>query len=1176
MACHPQESLVSSTQDRTSCWLKTIDESRSVSDVSDRDSLINSHGSDRSSVIVSDDRDLYHSTFPWLTTFSNKCANLMEKKFDLPILHDLMTEFVLSLTADVNECYKKPNRAAKLKKVVNEYLLFFHMVYLDIKQPLEHLPYLNRMSDLLAMYVDLEIKASRRRKEHVKIICGKLTAALFVFLRYSMDHILDTMLKTRLMAKSSNEISAPVLGCVLHDKPIHPLSGITYVRYILVYKLWKKVVRGADERRRINKQACENVIPPDDFRKIARCTMLDGILPNIPKSRTDVTQFYMQAKFSVKDKAKAFLKVSQDPNVADDLVPNFSPDLDRFFIEDIVDSSRFNNSPVDEVKGSKSLLDELYSMMSNSASTDVMSDHVLGCSEDKIRQNSSVKKRKSSDVLSKKLSKKKLKNKEIKLSSCDSTKKNKNKKLNKLNKLSSSPFNKEKNKFNKEVNDAFNKLSKNINEDMLHRTSTLTVLDDNLDVIKKVGQNKLSDNKSIEKKNKLLPEVTGNEDDDNEEEEDDEADDEDDNKSTVSAITLKEEHQSPEKEITSGDLSFTNRLTLDEDRDKEDSKDEISKQDEASDVTVADRITSDKDKEDNEDEVSKKNEDSNLSFSNRLTLDENKENEVTNENTVAVAVDETENTNMVQSTEITGDNNVLLDKSEDTNDNEVSFCGFPVTTQNKKDTEDDAAGVTPLHQEENKSDLPLPIAQEVDESNVALADPSNLPNSLPMNDDSNSSDCIIEKVFEVPALTRSEISDATTSVIKTEDTESENFEIPLASTLTQDTYSIVYPTQTNELGGEEFLTDLMQQWTSQDEIYAYPSYELDVVEPCDNIIMVSNGEEDIISGSGDTFFGIYDDGVPSEDRERDSVPTRSSFGSSTDVRDGKITYSGKTQPNLDCSSSEEHSSTHMDVQTCVSDSEPHTPGNCESSPDTSNNTDNIPVTSPPASSPTTSKIIETQTSSLFVSLSRSDIELHQSSMKALSSDVANNNNNKKGVKRRAVSLKESEQPVRKQPQLQEDLTFNNSRETRVRKDKEDEPIKSIETASSSSCVDNNSAGNSSSNNNNSGSKGTSDSKESRSSLSTTSSRGNKSSSRRTRKNNDILEQRHSIQIQQLERLTDKEKEREILEKEMDKDLLIEEKKRSRCTKQTKNEAAISTTSSNSRSQKHKKKGTFNK
>lgn len=77
------------------------------------------------------------------------------------------------------------------------------------------------------------------------------------------------------------------------------------MRYILVYKLWKKVVRGAEERRRINKQASTLVPPPEEFRKVAlRTNMLDGILPSIPKSRNDITQFYMQAKFSVKEKAK--------------------------------------------------------------------------------------------------------------------------------------------------------------------------------------------------------------------------------------------------------------------------------------------------------------------------------------------------------------------------------------------------------------------------------------------------------------------------------------------------------------------------------------------------------------------------------------------------------------------------------------------------------------------------------------------------------------------------------------------------------------------------------------------------------------------------------------------------------------------------------------------------------
>jgi len=42
--------------------------------------------------------------------------------------------------------------------------------------------YLNNMSDLLAVYIDMELKASRRNREDHNIICTRLISCLYVYL----------------------------------------------------------------------------------------------------------------------------------------------------------------------------------------------------------------------------------------------------------------------------------------------------------------------------------------------------------------------------------------------------------------------------------------------------------------------------------------------------------------------------------------------------------------------------------------------------------------------------------------------------------------------------------------------------------------------------------------------------------------------------------------------------------------------------------------------------------------------------------------------------------------------------------------------------------------------------------------------------------------------------------
>lgn len=91
---------------------------------------------------------------------------------------------------------------------------------------------------------------------------------------------------------------------VLRDSP-GPVYVFSYIRYLLAFKMWKGIMKGAEERKKIAKLASIKLSPPPGFReKMATDGMLRDLLPRVPKSRHDITAFLMQAKFSVRDKAK--------------------------------------------------------------------------------------------------------------------------------------------------------------------------------------------------------------------------------------------------------------------------------------------------------------------------------------------------------------------------------------------------------------------------------------------------------------------------------------------------------------------------------------------------------------------------------------------------------------------------------------------------------------------------------------------------------------------------------------------------------------------------------------------------------------------------------------------------------------------------------------------------------
>ncbi|XP_014274014.1 uncharacterized protein [Halyomorpha halys] len=119
-----------------------------------------------------------------------------------------------------------------------------------------------------------------------------------------------------MIAKSSWELSDLIFRRVLRECPGSSGYVLTFIRYILAFKLWKAIMSCGEERRKIQLVAEKHLKLPPGFReKVSCCSILRDILPRIPKARTDITKFLLEAKYIAQDKIKMFLKAVADPKL---------------------------------------------------------------------------------------------------------------------------------------------------------------------------------------------------------------------------------------------------------------------------------------------------------------------------------------------------------------------------------------------------------------------------------------------------------------------------------------------------------------------------------------------------------------------------------------------------------------------------------------------------------------------------------------------------------------------------------------------------------------------------------------------------------------------------------------------------------------------------------------------
>ncbi|XP_067002941.2 uncharacterized protein [Anabrus simplex] len=364
---HSQESRVSSSQDTFRLTEESIS---SVSALVNRLNSCLAVGTDvfdessnkleKMAATSNQDEKKLEATFPWLATFWDLCQAALGSR-SIKRLENLLSFYLGNVTANVKDCYMKPNRAAKLRKCMNESLAYFHLFYQDIREPMEHSSYLDKMTDLVSMYMDMEIKASRRRKESLKKIACRLSSSLYIFLDNSEDHILDAILKAKLVNKNYREVCIPLLGKILNNMRTYPLYEMLYVRYLLVFKIWKKVVADPEERKHINKIAVQKLNPPPNFMEKSK--IFNNVLPRIPKSKKNITLFFMQAKFNLKNACTAFLKGCKDSQQSG-FSQTLSVNMDKpnFFnerLDQVPDKENMTNT------GGSNLIEDIWSSLSN-------------------------------------------------------------------------------------------------------------------------------------------------------------------------------------------------------------------------------------------------------------------------------------------------------------------------------------------------------------------------------------------------------------------------------------------------------------------------------------------------------------------------------------------------------------------------------------------------------------------------------------------------------------------------------------------------------------------------------------------------------------------------------------------------------------------------------------------
>lgn len=91
--------------------------------------------------------------------------------------------------------------------------------------------------------------------------------------------------------------------------PAHPESNVMYVRYLLIYCLWRKINIDMIVRKEITTTAIASLgIPPATFPPY----LLEDVLPKVPKCQPTSAKHLMHHKFNIRKCCELFIQFCKE------------------------------------------------------------------------------------------------------------------------------------------------------------------------------------------------------------------------------------------------------------------------------------------------------------------------------------------------------------------------------------------------------------------------------------------------------------------------------------------------------------------------------------------------------------------------------------------------------------------------------------------------------------------------------------------------------------------------------------------------------------------------------------------------------------------------------------------------------------------------------------------------
>ncbi|XP_020296836.1 uncharacterized protein LOC109861529 isoform X2 [Pseudomyrmex gracilis] len=247
--------------------------------------------------------------FPWLSKFKSLVHSSAGSR-NYHHLEELLYIYTPNISSSLAMSNIKSNDAVNLKNHINNMLIFFYLYWRDIKQDIDdHSLYLNKMSTLLNVYIDMELKISTCDKDSSKI-AAKILAALYIYLNNSEEHIFRVLLRIKHTDKKICNYIFTKSFTFLKTKTTS-ITGVTYVRYLLAFKMWKKMEKISDER--INELAIMMLGP----RMPNLCDELLKYMPKPPTDQENETLWLLQSNVNLKQLHKHFLLFEDKKNNSD-------------------------------------------------------------------------------------------------------------------------------------------------------------------------------------------------------------------------------------------------------------------------------------------------------------------------------------------------------------------------------------------------------------------------------------------------------------------------------------------------------------------------------------------------------------------------------------------------------------------------------------------------------------------------------------------------------------------------------------------------------------------------------------------------------------------------------------------------------------------------------------------